>query len=113
MDPEIETMLTFTATAWLLAVMVLAVIAVQKMYAFGRDGVERPRRVAFKWLSDRASQFATGAGVFILVLYWFLRIAAEDGWIYTSVFFIGGALFVWRTPNLGRARASSHDKKDE
>ena len=32
MDPEIEAMLTFTATSWLIAVICLAGVAVRKMY---------------------------------------------------------------------------------
>lgn len=106
MDPEIEAMLTFTATIWLLAVMVLGTIAVRKMYLFGRDGVDRPRRLAFKWLSDLASQFATGAAVFVLVFYFFLQIAESDGLIYSSLVFLAVALSVWFAPRLGRVRAN-------
>ena len=104
MDSEFEAMLTFTATSWLFAVMVLAVVAVHKMYVLGRDGVDRPRRIAMEWLSNLASQVATGAAVLILALYWFVRYAFEDGWIYSSVFFSVGALFVALAPNLGRAK---------
>ena len=104
MDPEIEAMLTFTATSWLIAVICLAGVAVRKMYVFGRDGVDRPRREAMEWLSSLASQIATGAALFIIVLYWFVRYAAEDGWIYSIGFFSFGALFVVFAPNLGRAK---------
>ena len=57
-----------------------------------------------EWLSNLASQIATGAALFIIVLYWFVRYAAEDGLIYSIVFFSIGGLFVVFAPNLGRGK---------